>query len=377
MGEKSRNVKKMFDEISLNVVKYLEEQSGVTGIQFVEKSPATTKDLAVWEKENYPFVLPTDLKNFYMMTDGLLLRWYMKLKDELLPLGCMNINGIASLKKYHIDRFKFFDTSDNDSESSEDDDNEPENTGHSRHPALQRPKKKAADPVLFNIDNTCQDGVVALLFRSRTTKPEVWFQDLACQWHFLAGSFTDYFRLLVMHVGLPHWQYSFTDVGLPPTSKEWFRFVAPERLAIDIKNARVKDPDIEYIVPGTKSMNGVKVNLAKIDKAVVNATKKTKRPTKLVDVPPIDSTGRSSRSGRPSRTVASALRSRTSMEKNRPRSSIASRMRRSDSQGGGEDGGVERPASAASFGKNDRLRTYSSSGSAASSGSRVGSTKLR
>ena len=74
-----------------------------------------------------------------------------------------------------------------------------------------------------------------------------------------------YVRLLVMHLGLPHWQYAFTDVGLNPTAKvkqihhhnheryhihphpflflsvsrqQWFRFMAPERLAIDLNHSR-------------------------------------------------------------------------------------------------------------------------------------------
>ena len=41
-----------------------------------------------------------------------------------------------------------------------------------------------------------------------------------------------------MHLGLPHWQYAFTQVGLDPQSLQWFRFLSPERLAIDIENRK-------------------------------------------------------------------------------------------------------------------------------------------
>lgn len=47
----------------------------------------------------------------------------------------------------------------------------------------------------------------------------MWFQDLTCNWHFIANTFTDYFRLMVMHLGLPRWQYAFTDVGLDSISQ--------------------------------------------------------------------------------------------------------------------------------------------------------------
>lgn len=45
--------------------------------------------------------------------------------------------------------------------------------------------------------------------------PQVWFQDLSCKWYFLCKTFSDYFRLLVMHLGLPNWHYSFTEVSPP------------------------------------------------------------------------------------------------------------------------------------------------------------------
>lgn len=48
---------------------------------------------------------------------------------------------------------------------------------------------------------------------------EIWFLDRALGWHYLAATFTDYFRLMIMHLGLPHWQYAFTDFGVPPQSK--------------------------------------------------------------------------------------------------------------------------------------------------------------
>jgi hypothetical protein len=43
---------------------------------------------------------------------------------------------------------------------------------------------------------------------------------------------------MIMHLGLPHWQYAFTQVGLDPQSLQWFRFLSPERLAIDIENRK-------------------------------------------------------------------------------------------------------------------------------------------
>jgi len=43
---------------------------------------------------------------------------------------------------------------------------------------------------------------------------------------------------MIMHLGLPNWHYAFTQVGLDPQTLQWFRFLSPERLAIDIENRR-------------------------------------------------------------------------------------------------------------------------------------------
>lgn len=44
-----------------------------------------------------------------------------------------------------------------------------------------------------------------------------------------------------MHLGLPNWHYAFTQVGLDPQTLQWFRFLSPERLAIDIENRRSQE----------------------------------------------------------------------------------------------------------------------------------------
>jgi hypothetical protein len=95
------------------------------------------------------------------------------------------------------------------------------------------------DVTAFEIDSEAKDGRLALIFRgAHHVKPQIWFQDLSCNWFFIANSFTDYFRLMIMHLGIPNWQYAFTKVGLDPQTLQWFRFLVPERLAIDVENRK-------------------------------------------------------------------------------------------------------------------------------------------
>lgn len=93
----------------------------------------------------------------------------------------------------------------------------------------------------FEIDSKVKNGRLALIFKNADAKPQIWFQDLSCQWFFIANTFTDYFRLMIMHLGIPNWHYAFTQVGLDPQTLQWFRFLSPERLAIDIENRRSQE----------------------------------------------------------------------------------------------------------------------------------------
>jgi len=115
------------------------------------------------------------------------------------------------------------------------------------------------------------DGRVVLFYRHHTEdKPQIWFQDLSCTWHFIANSFTDYFRLMVAHLGLPRWLYVFTETGLDPAAKQWFRFLAPERLAADLESARARYSNdhgvVDIVKKEEKTGGGNKLNWSQIEK---------------------------------------------------------------------------------------------------------------
>ena len=48
------------------------------------------------------------------------------------------------------------------------------------------------------------------------------------------------YQLAPLHLGLPNWQYAFTDHGLEPAAKQWFRFLGPERLAVDLAQGKAE-----------------------------------------------------------------------------------------------------------------------------------------
>ena len=62
-------------------------------------------------------------------------------------------------------------------------------------------------------------------------EPQVWFLDRAFEWHFLAPNFPTYFRMMLVHLGLPQWQMRFTSMGPSPGALQLMTLLAPHLLS--------------------------------------------------------------------------------------------------------------------------------------------------
>eukprot|EP01064_Diplonema_japonicum_P009599 TRINITY_DN17074_c0_g2_i1.p1 TRINITY_DN17074_c0_g2~~TRINITY_DN17074_c0_g2_i1.p1 ORF type:complete len:287 (+),score=35.91 TRINITY_DN17074_c0_g2_i1:46-861(+) len=197
----------MFPQL-LGVSQFLESHPAVTDVKFFDKAGVTKAAVAKWELSNQPFQLPEDLASFLAISDGLLLKWSILLnRSPIQGIGNTHINSLAQITRY-------------DDQSIE--------------------EGKTA----FVLDGTpSMYGKVCLLYeKDRPYSPSIWFQSLSCSWHFVAHTFTDYFRLLIMHLGLPGWCHTYTETGLPNVTEEWFGFLSPERFHIDrLKGYRSKN----------------------------------------------------------------------------------------------------------------------------------------
>ncbi|XP_053264989.1 tubulin polyglutamylase complex subunit 2 isoform X5 [Podarcis raffonei] len=94
----SSSTKPYLEKLTLGVTRILEASPGVTEVTFVEKVPAERHAIVSWEQKN-ACVLPEDLKNFYLMTDGFHMTWSVKFDDNPMPLGSMTINSISKLNR--------------------------------------------------------------------------------------------------------------------------------------------------------------------------------------------------------------------------------------------------------------------------------------
>ena len=161
----------------------------------------------------------------------------------------------------------------------------------------------------FEIDACCSHGKVCLVYKvgregdpkakeGREGDPEIWFLDRAVRWHFLAASFMEYFRLMVMHLGLPQWQYAFTDIGLSPMSKQWFNLYAPVRLAIDDEQ-QLADTDADIVVSDKNSSIG-KIDIDRLFKITNDRNREKVVKKKPQAVPSPQTSNQKLASSRPS-----------------------------------------------------------------------------
>ncbi|XP_023606641.1 tubulin polyglutamylase complex subunit 2 isoform X2 [Myotis lucifugus] len=172
------------EKLTLGVTRILESSPGVTEVTIIEKAPAERHMISSWEQKNN-CVLPEDIKNFYLVTNGFHMTWSVKLDEHTIPLGNMAINSITKLTQLN------------------------QSSMYSLPNA----------PTLADLEDDIQEALAQ--------DTEIWFLDRALYWHFLTDTFTAYYRLLLTHLGLPQWQYAFTSYGISPQAKQWFNMYKP------------------------------------------------------------------------------------------------------------------------------------------------------
>ncbi|XP_062898133.1 tubulin polyglutamylase complex subunit 2 isoform X2 [Mobula hypostoma] len=200
--DKVMDTKGLMDRLTLGVTKILESRPGVTEVKYAKKEPAEHHMIVSWEQKNC-CALPEDLRNFYLMTDGFLLTWNIKFDRSNVQLGRMVINNISALCRLGTSSFYSLPNA----------------------------------PTLADLESDTDDeGVVS-------SSAEIWFLDRALYWHFLTDTFTAYYRLMLIYLGLPQWQYAFTKYGVTPQAKQWFNMYKP----IVYNTNNVADDDVTFI----------------------------------------------------------------------------------------------------------------------------------
>ncbi|XP_071794943.1 tubulin polyglutamylase complex subunit 2-like [Asterias amurensis] len=219
----------LFSQLTLGVVKSLEKRAGICDVKLVDSKPAERHQVVSWEQRN-SCMLPDDLKRFYLTSDGLLLKWSVKLDDQLQQVGLMEINQVNNLSKLAGNKA----TSSNTPSLADIDDVSDEEQGGDEFSSPHFDRRSR----IFELDSCQGIAKVCLVYTdtkpgSPAQHPKIWLLDRALRWHYLASTFSQYFRMMLMHLGLPQWQYAYTDIGLTPQAKQWFNIYSPLRIGLE------------------------------------------------------------------------------------------------------------------------------------------------
>ncbi|BES90501.1 Hypothetical protein NTJ_03309 [Nesidiocoris tenuis] len=199
------------DHLTLGLTRTLRDLPGVQNVILEEREPCEKSLVNSWE-QRHSCILPFDLKNFYLSTDGFQLTWcFSNGAGEEIPIGKLHINSLAKLR-----RLAGINGTLGDMENG---------------PCLLDldplvPKNQNERPVfrstckIFELD-TCRDvASVCLVYVEHKITPSIWLLDRSLEWHFLSPSFTQYFRMMLVYQGLPEWQYNMTSIGLAPWAEQ-------------------------------------------------------------------------------------------------------------------------------------------------------------
>ncbi|XP_020706197.2 tubulin polyglutamylase complex subunit 2 [Athalia rosae] len=204
-----------YENLTLGIIKILEGTPCVKNVQVERRLGCDRSALATWE-QRHCCVFPDDLRNFYASVDGFLLTWSFEISGEEFPLGRLEVGALAELKR-------FVGTKEQQSEAEA---SLPQN---SDVPSLSSKCK------LFELGQ-CGPSKVYLAYTGSESDPGIWLHDeKSARWFQLADNFTKYFRMLLVHLGLPFWQYCAVGLPTPTWVEQVYLLVGPHLLPTTVK----------------------------------------------------------------------------------------------------------------------------------------------
>ncbi|KAH0564654.1 tubulin polyglutamylase complex subunit 2 [Cotesia glomerata] len=209
-----------YENLTLGVVKLLEASPCVKNVKVERQSACERSAISSWEQKHC-CLLPDDLKRFYASTDGFSLNWSLDIAGEEFPVGRMTINEFAGLKRFIGSKEQQQQT---EIESKSQDESE-------MIPSLGGRCK------LFEIDQCGGIAKIFLVYHIRPDwdgEPGIWLyndDNASGNWYHLSDTFIKYFRMMLVHLGLPLWQYCVAGLDLPTWVQQTYYLVGPHLLS--------------------------------------------------------------------------------------------------------------------------------------------------
>ena len=253
----------LFDKCCLHVIQYLQTFDECSSVDFTSGFKASQFDFEKWEKKNIPYKLSDDLKGFYSMFNGFDFSFSVDVAGSNISIGTMHLNNLDDIERQPLEGiFPFIDDIPSMTSAAFILDDSPKEGNIC---LVYRSPEDCEKMLACSGNNTAvsKTAITATLHHSNSrdnteiflraksvsstkggkknpdeangyVNPEIWFQDRSSRWHYVAQSFSDFMRLMIVHVGIEGWHLAFTPEGLPPACKQWMGLFCKERLTIDM-----------------------------------------------------------------------------------------------------------------------------------------------
>ncbi|VVD03653.1 unnamed protein product [Leptidea sinapis] len=224
-----------YENITLGVTKLLESDPRISNVAVERRGPCDRVAISNWE-QRHSTALPEDLRNFYLSTDGFLLTWHYKYSGKVNSLNELYLSpSLKDLLDFSLTR----------------------PTAGTR-PILNTKSK------IFELDTCRNIGKVCLVYTNGCWS--VWLATRDGTWGWLADTFTQYFRMALVHLGLPTWQAAFANLPLIPWAEQLFLLLAPHLLERN-------EPESSVIVTADAGFNHIDPNIFKTARQHKNTVK--------------------------------------------------------------------------------------------------------
>ncbi|XP_071629362.1 tubulin polyglutamylase complex subunit 2 isoform X2 [Temnothorax longispinosus] len=213
-----------YENLTLGVVKILEGSPCVRNVRVERRNGCESGAITTWE-QRHCCTLPEDIRNFYASIDGFLLQWNLDISGEEFSIGRMEIGGLSSLKRY-VGKDRQVGPSTQESGA--------QGGNVTAEPQDAMFSGDSRDCKLFEIGQCFagpENSRIYLAYRSKQEQnsPSIWLHR-GSGWYHLADNFTTYFRMMLVHLGLPLWQCCVARLPLPTWVEQAYFLIGPHLL---------------------------------------------------------------------------------------------------------------------------------------------------
>ena len=94
----------LFNELSFHMLTFLEDQMGVSELNFENRSGCAAEEVYAWERTNAPYKVPNDLKAFLTAFDGLRFSWRVDMANRgNITVGSMRLHRLRDMLQVPLD----------------------------------------------------------------------------------------------------------------------------------------------------------------------------------------------------------------------------------------------------------------------------------